>query len=61
MTGGLAIGVIRDDFTGSGDIANTLAKAGARTVLFADTPPEPYAEPLDAAVVTLKTRSAPIG
>jgi 3-dehydrotetronate 4-kinase len=61
MTGGLAIGVIRDDVTGSGDIANTLARAGARTVQFAGIPREPYFEPLDAAVVTLKTRSAPIG
>jgi uncharacterized protein YgbK (DUF1537 family) len=30
----MKIGVIGDDFTGSGDIANTLAKAGARTVQY---------------------------
>jgi uncharacterized protein YgbK (DUF1537 family) len=48
MSAGLAIGVIGDDFTGSSDIANTLARAGARTVLFAGIPREPCDMPLDA-------------
>ena len=54
----MKIGVIGDDFTGSGDIANTLAKAGARTVQYVGIPQEPLpAETVDAAVVALKTRS----
>jgi uncharacterized protein YgbK (DUF1537 family) len=54
----MKIGVIGDDFTGSGDIANTLAKAGARTVQFVGIPDGPLpAEPIDVAVVALKTRS----
>ena len=54
----MKIGVIGDDFTGSGDIANTLAKAGARTVQYVGTPNEKRAnENIDAAVIALKTRS----
>ena len=54
----MKIGVIGDDFTGSGDIANTLAKAGARTVQYVGIPQEPLpAETIDAAVIALKTRS----
>ena len=54
----MKIGVIGDDFTGSGDIANTLAKAGARTVQYVGIPEEPLtAGTIDAAVVALKTRS----
>lgn len=36
----MKIGVIGDDFTGSADIANTLARAGARTVQYVGTPTE---------------------
>ena len=54
----MKIGVIGDDFTGSGDIANTLAKAGARTVQYIGTPSDKRAdENIDAAVIALKTRS----
>ena len=54
----MKIGVIGDDFTGSGDIANTLAKAGARTVQYVGIPDRPLSdETIDAAVVALKTRS----
>jgi uncharacterized protein YgbK (DUF1537 family) len=56
----MKIGVIGDDFTGSGDIANTLAKAGARTVQYVGTPTEKLADAsIDAAVIALKTRSIP--
>ncbi|MEP6567650.1 MAG: 3-oxo-tetronate kinase [Mesorhizobium sp.] len=56
----MKIGVIGDDFTGSGDIANTLAKAGARTVQYVGTPGKILTgESIDAAVIALKTRSVP--
>ena len=42
----MKIGVIGDDFTGSSDIANTLARAGARTVQYVGMPDE-AAEPGD--------------
>ncbi|UCI25683.1 3-oxo-tetronate kinase [Mesorhizobium sp. B2-8-5] len=53
----MRIGVIGDDFTGSGDIANTLAKAGARTLQYIGTPANPAQPDIDAAVISLKTRS----
>ena len=53
----MRIGVIGDDFTGSGDIANTLAKAGATTLQYIGTPRSPMQADLDAAVISLKTRS----
>ncbi|MEO5756685.1 MAG: 3-oxo-tetronate kinase [Mesorhizobium sp.] len=54
----MKIGVIGDDFTGSSDIANTLAKAGARTVQFVGTPTGRLKAEIDAAVIALKTRSS---
>ena len=39
----MKIGVIGDDFTGSSDIANTLARAGARTVQYVGIPDAPPA------------------
>jgi len=54
----MLLGVIADDFTGASDVANTLAKGGMRTVQFIGVPPEGApAEPCDAGVVALKTRS----
>lgn len=56
----MRIGVVADDFTGASDIANTLARAGARTTLHlglpADLDPAAIAGD-DAAVVALKSRS----
>jgi uncharacterized protein YgbK (DUF1537 family) len=57
----MKIGVIGDDFTGSGDIANTLAKAGARTVQYVGIPTGHIADEIDAAVIALKTRSVEAG
>ncbi|WP_027168503.1 3-oxo-tetronate kinase [Mesorhizobium sp. WSM3224] len=57
----MKIGVIGDDFTGSSDIANTLAKAGARTVQFVGTPAARLETEIDAAVIALKTRSIDAG
>lgn len=53
----MKIGVIGDDFTGSSDIANTLARAGARTIQYGGIPDEAAPENIDAAVISLKTRS----
>jgi uncharacterized protein YgbK (DUF1537 family) len=54
----MKIGVVADDFTGAGDIANTLARAGARTTLHLGIP-RALREADDAAVVALKSRSIP--
>lgn len=53
----MLLGCIADDFTGAGDIANTLAKEGMRTRLFIGTDAVDGAD-CDAGVVALKTRSA---
>lgn len=53
----MKLGCIGDDFTGSADLANTLAKRGMRTVQYAGVP-EANADPVaEAGVVALKTRS----
>ena len=57
----MKIGVIGDDFTGSGDVANTLARAGARTLLYVGTPKPRAADDVEAAVIALKTRSVAAG
>ncbi len=52
----MRIGVVADDFTGASDIANTLARAGARTTLHLGLPAD--LDPGDdAAVIALKSRS----
>ena len=56
----MKIGVIGDDFTGSSDAANTLARAGARTLQYAGVPEAPAGPGIDAAVISLKTRSVPV-
>ncbi len=57
MTAQICIGVIADDFTGASDIANTLQRAGARTVLLAGGTAASVPAGFDAAVVALKSRS----
>jgi len=59
------IGVIADDFTGASDIANTLAKGiapegGLRTAQFPGIPSGPAPVGIEAGVVSLKSRSAPV-
>ncbi|KIC49995.1 3-oxo-tetronate kinase [Tateyamaria sp. ANG-S1] len=61
----MLIGVIADDFTGASDIANTLAKGvapegGLRTAQFAGVPAGPAPDDIDAGVVSLKSRTAPV-
>jgi uncharacterized protein YgbK (DUF1537 family) len=60
MSASLCIGVIGDDLTGSSDIANTLARAGARTVQHVGLPAGPARPGIEAAVVALKSRTAPV-
>jgi len=55
----MLLGCIGDDFTGSGDIANTLARAGMAVTQYCDVP-EGRAQPhVEAGVVALKSRTIP--
>ncbi|MDD9718552.1 four-carbon acid sugar kinase family protein [Dinoroseobacter sp. PD6] len=61
----MLIGVIADDFTGASDIANTLAKGlhpegGLRTAQFVSVPDGAAPANVDAGVISLKSRTAPI-
>nr|WP_249804184.1 3-oxo-tetronate kinase [Bradyrhizobium sp. 182] len=54
----LALGCIADDYTGASDLANTLTRAGLRTVQTIGVPANDLALPeVDAVVVSLKSRS----
>ncbi len=56
----MLLGVVADDFTGATDLANTLVKAGLRTVQVLGVPRAGSAPPTaDAVVVALKSRSNP--
>ena len=54
----MRLGAIGDDFTGSGDLANTLAREGMRVRLWCGVPSGP-AGAEEAAVVALKSRTIP--
>lgn len=56
----MQLGCIGDDFTGSSDLANTLAKEGMRVVQYTGVPGQPARPEVDAGVVALKTRSVPV-
>ncbi|WP_299586578.1 3-oxo-tetronate kinase [uncultured Tateyamaria sp.] len=61
----MQIGVIADDFTGASDIANTLAKGvgpegGLRTAQYAGVPDGSADLKIEAGVISLKSRSAPV-
>lgn len=56
----MLLGCIGDDFTGSSDLANTLAKGGMRTVQYSGVPDRPAGSDVQAGVVALKTRSVPV-
>lgn len=61
----MLIGVIADDFTGASDIANTLAKGvapkgGLRTAQFPGVPQHPAPSDIEAGVISLKSRTAPV-
>ena len=54
----LALGCIADDYTGASDLANTLTRAGLRTVQTIGVPADELDLPdVDAVVVSLKSRS----
>ncbi|HEY0912835.1 MAG TPA: 3-oxo-tetronate kinase [Bradyrhizobium sp.] len=60
MTSGgkLSLGCIADDYTGASDLANTLTRAGLRTVQTIGVPADDFPLPdVDAVVVSLKSRS----
>lgn len=58
----LALGCIADDYTGASDLANTLTRAGLRTVQTIGIPADDLALPeIDAVVVSLKSRSIEAG
>lgn len=54
---GMLLGCIGDDFTGSSDLANTLAKQGMRAVQYTGVPEGDAAPEVEAGVVALKSRS----
>lgn len=61
----MLLGVIADDFTGAGDIANTLAKGrpgegGLAVVQYMGIPIEPAKPSVEAGVISLKSRSVPV-
>ncbi|MEM7599508.1 MAG: 3-oxo-tetronate kinase [Pseudomonadota bacterium] len=53
----MKLGCIGDDFTGSSDLANTLAKQGMRTIQYTGIPSDPAAPDVEAGVISLKSRS----
>jgi 3-dehydrotetronate 4-kinase len=56
------LGCIADDYTGASDLANTLTRAGLRTVQTIGVPSRDFAMPeVDAVVVSLKSRSIEAG
>jgi uncharacterized protein YgbK (DUF1537 family) len=55
----MQLGCIGDDFTGSSDLANTLAKGGMSVVQYNGIPDRPATASTHAGVVALKTRSIP--
>lgn len=60
--GKLSLGCIADDYTGASDLANTLTRAGLRTVQTIGVPADDLALPeVDAVVVSLKSRSIEAG
>ncbi len=56
----LLLGSVADDFTGATDLANTLVKAGMRTIQLLGVPkPDLKVPDCDAIIVALKSRSNP--
>ncbi|WP_299280968.1 3-oxo-tetronate kinase [uncultured Tateyamaria sp.] len=53
----MKLGCIGDDFTGSSDLANTLAKEGMRTTQYTGVPSHDADPSVEAGVVALKSRS----
>lgn len=56
----MKLGVIADDFTGASDIALTIAEGGMSVAQFIGVPDGAAPADLDAGVVALKSRTAPV-
>lgn len=56
----MILGCIGDDFTGSSDLANTLAKEGMRATQYVGVPDGPAASDVEAGIVALKSRTTPV-
>lgn len=56
----MLLGCIGDDFTGSSDLGNTLAKQGMHAVQYVGVPEHQAASNVEAGIVALKTRSIPV-
>ena len=56
----MLLGCIGDDFTGSSDLANTLARQGMKTVQYTGIPEGDANTDVEAGVVALKSRSIPV-
>lgn len=56
----MILGCIGDDFTGSSDLANTLAKEGMQTTQYVGIPSRPAEPSAQAGVVALKSRTVPV-
>lgn len=55
----MLLGCIGDDFTGSSDLANTLARCGMRVEQYSGVPSVPAHPGVEAGVVALKSRTIP--
>jgi uncharacterized protein YgbK (DUF1537 family) len=53
----LLLGCIADDFTGASDLANNLVRCGMRTIQTMGVPEGDLADPAEAVVIALKTRT----
>lgn len=53
----MLLGCIGDDFTGSSDLANTLARKGMRAAQYCGVPDSPADPSVEAGVVALKSRT----
>ncbi len=53
----MLLGCIGDDFTGSSDLANTLARRGMRAAQYCGVPDSPADPSVEAGVVALKSRT----
>lgn len=56
----MLLGCIGDDFTGSSDLANMLARSGMKTIQYCGVPNGPADPSVEAGVVALKSRTIPV-
>ena len=56
----MRLGVVADDFTGASDIGLVLASGGLRTVQYVGVPGGPADPGVEAGVVALRSRTAPV-